>query len=105
MGRQDQKSLEPKPLTYDRYQATIRNILVGNIHHPFRMRVAEIAVMRRPEVDLVLVQRVLDFIREDTRRETRDQFDDLGLVRCLQDIIVDERVLAQERQFVFHVLE
>jgi hypothetical protein len=71
-------------------------VLVLDINHPLRMRVAKVALMRGPGVDLVLIQGVLDLIREDTRRKARDDLCRATLVRGFEDVVVDEEIVAQE---------
>lgn len=56
-------------------------------------------------MDLRLVERVLDLVREDARRQARDELLHLGLVRALEHVVVDEQVVAQERELQAHVLE
>ena len=52
--------------------------------------------MRRSEVDLALIERVLDLVGEDAGGETRDELLRLVLVRRVQDVVVDQDVLAEE---------
>ena len=44
------------------------NLPILNIHHPLRVGITKIAIVRQPQVDFGLVQGVCDLIREDTRR-------------------------------------
>lgn len=50
----------------------INTQLVRNIYHPLRMRVPKVTFMRQSKMDLGLVERILDFVGEDTCREARD---------------------------------
>ena len=69
---------------------------VLDVDEPLCVRVAEVAFVREPEVDLGLVERVLDFVRVHTGREAGDDLLHLELVRGVEDVIVDEDVVAQE---------
>lgn len=45
------------------------------------MGITEVGAVGRAEMDLGLIKRVLDLVREDAGRETRDELDYLVLVR------------------------
>ena len=62
------------------------------------MRVSEVTLMRETEVDLGLIQWVGDLVGEDTCREARDDLLDASFMRRVQDIVVDEDVVAEERE-------
>ena len=72
------------------------NILVGNIHHALGVCVAKVAVVWQAEVDLSLVERVLDLVGVDTGGEAGDDFLALELMRGMEDVVVDQDVVAQE---------
>lgn len=69
------------------------------------MRVAKVAVVRRAQMNLVFVQRIFDLVGEHASRQAGDELLHMGLVRCLEDVIVDSNVVAQEGQLVLHILE
>ena len=71
-------------------------ILVSNIDHTLGVRIAEVALVRQAEVDLGLIEGVRNLVGEDTRRETRDDLLDAGLVCDVQDVVVDEHVVTEE---------
>ena len=75
-----------------------RCLLVRHVDQPLRVRVAEVALVRQAEVDLVLVEGVLDLVGEDTRGETRDDLLDPSVVCRMKDVIVDEDVVPEERE-------
>lgn len=56
-------------------------------------------------MNLVLRQRVLDLVRENARRQARDELLDLGLVRALEHVVVDQQVVPKEGELEAHVLE
>lgn len=72
-------------------------LLVHDVDQSFPIGVSEITLMGRSEVDLGLVQRVLDFVREHAGRQTRDELLDMRLVGDLEHVVVDEQVLSEER--------
>jgi hypothetical protein len=49
-------------------------------------------------MDFVLVQRVLDLVRENTGGETRNDLLGAALVCTLEDVVVDQEVVSQECQ-------
>lgn len=56
-------------------------------------------------MNLVLRQRVLNLVRENARRQARDELLDLGLVRALEHVVVDQQVVPKEGELEAHVLE
>ena len=72
--------------------------LVRDVDHPLRVRVPKVTVVRQALVDLRLVERVRDLVREHTRREARDELARARRVARVQDVVVDERVVAEERR-------
>ena len=71
-----------------------------HIHKALRVRVAKVARVRGAEVDLGLRERVDVVLRvavgEDARGEARDDLLDVVGVCGVQDVVVDEDVVAQE---------
>lgn len=64
------------------------------------MRIAKVALVRRAEVDLRLVERVLDFVRKDACREAGDDLVGFVRVRRAEDVVVYQRVVAEERELL-----
>ena len=60
------------------------------------MRVPEVTLVRESEVDLSLVERVLDLVGVDTGGEAGDDFLAPELMRGMEDVVVDQDVVAQE---------
>lgn len=60
------------------------------------MRIPKIALMRRARVDLGLVERVGDFVGEDAGGEAGDDLFGFDLVGGVQNVVVDEDVVAEE---------
>lgn len=81
------------------------NSLVLNIDESLAVGVSEVALMGRSQMDLGLVERVVDLVGEDAGRETRDELDDLVLMRGLENVVVDEEVVAKEGRLLSHVSE
>lgn len=67
-----------------------------DIHHSLCMCIAEVTLVGQPEMDLGLVQGVCDLVWEDASRQTRHDF--LGLLEMcgVEDVIVDDEVVAEE---------
>jgi len=74
--------------------------LVLHIYHSLRVGIAEVAFMRRARVDLGLIQWISHFIREHASGEARDELRGVREVGCVQNVIVDQDVIAEERQLV-----
>lgn len=49
-------------------------------------------------MDLGLIEGISDLVRKDTGRKARDDFRDVGFMRSVQDVVVDEYVVAEERK-------
>jgi hypothetical protein len=79
--------------------------VVRDIDETLRMRIPEVALVRRAKVDLVLAQRRFDPVGEHARRETRDDFLHARDVRRVQHVIVDVDIVAQHRQLILHIHE
>lgn len=43
-----------------------------------------------------LIKRICDFIGEDTSGKARDKFGDTCFVRCMENVVVDQRVVTEE---------
>ena len=69
------------------------------------MRIPEVALVRRAEVDLVLAQRRFDTVGEHACRETRDDLAHARDVRRVQHVIVDIDIISEHRQLIFHIHE
>lgn len=65
------------------------------------MRIAKVALVWRPKVDLRLIEWVLDFIWEDAGREARDNFVCLAGIRRSEDVIVYQSVVAEEGELLW----
>lgn len=74
------------------------NILVRDINHSLRMSVSEITLVWQAKVNLALVERVSHFIGEHTCREAGDDFLGLREMSGVQDVVVDEHVVAEESE-------
>lgn len=70
--------------------------LILNINHPLGMGVAKVAFVRQPEVYLGLVQGVCNLVWENTRRQARHDLLGLLEVSSVQDVIIDDEVVAEE---------
>ena len=73
-----------------------RDAPVLDVDEALRVRVAEVGLVREAEVELGLVERVLDLVGVDARREAGDDLFALELVRCVQHVVVDQDVVAEE---------
>lgn len=73
-----------------------RSLLVCNVDHPLRVGIAEVTRMRKTKMNLVLVERVFDFVWVDTCRQTRDNLLGTLDVCSVQDVVVDLHVVAEE---------
>jgi len=67
---------------------------IGDIDEPLGVGVAQVAVVRRAEVDLVLAEGRRDAIWEDAGGEARDDLLYARRVRCVQHVVVDVNVIA-----------
>jgi hypothetical protein len=79
--------------------------VVRDINETLRMRVPEVALVRRAKVNLVLAQRRFNPVGEHTCRETRDDLAYARDVRRMQHVIVDVDIVAQHRQLILHIHE
>jgi hypothetical protein len=50
----------------------LRYVLVMYINHPFSMSITKVTLVRGAVVDIEFGQRVLNLVREDTSRQTRN---------------------------------
>lgn len=75
----------------------ICHVPVSNVDHPFSIGVSEVALVRWPEMNLGLVERIRDALWENTRRQTRDHFGDSELVCIMEYVVINEHVVSQER--------
>ena len=80
-------------------------LLVCNVHQPLRVSIPKVALMWRAQMNLSLVQRILNLVREDACRQARNNLLDSGLMRDLENVVVNQTVITQESEFVLHVLE
>jgi hypothetical protein len=62
------------------------------------MGISEVALMWKAEMNLVLVKRIDDFVREYTCRKTRYNFLRLCEIGGVKHVVVDERIISQECQ-------
>ena len=76
----------------------MEHALVLHVDQPLRVCVPKVTLVRETEVDLGLIQWVGDLVGEDTCREARDDLLDASFMRRVQDIVVDEDVVAEERE-------
>lgn len=60
------------------------------------MRISEVTGMRWTKVNLLLCEWVFDFVREDTRRKTRYDFLCPFDVSSVENIVIDQHVIAEE---------
>ena len=65
------------------------------------MRIAKVALVWRPKVDLRFIEWVLNFIWEDAGREARDDFVRLAGIRRSEDVIVYQSVVAKEGELLW----
>lgn len=72
--------------------------LVLHVDQPLRVGIPEVALVREAEVDLGLIERVGDFVREDACREAGYDLLDPGFVCRVEDVVVDDDVIAEERE-------
>ena len=77
--------------------------VVRDIDEPLRMRIPEVALVWRAEVDLILAQRRFDTVGEHARRETRDDLAHARDVRRMQHIVVDVDIISEHRQLILHI--
>ena len=73
---------------------------VCNIDHPLCVRIAKVTLVWQAKVDLGLVERVGDLIREDTGGQARDSFFDAGGVGGVKDIIIDKGIVTVEGELL-----
>lgn len=73
-------------------------LLVLHINHTLRVGIAKVTLVRRADVNLGLIKGVLHLVGEHACRETRHHLLHVVLVGCMQNVIVDEDVVSQERQ-------
>lgn len=71
-----------------------------HIHHALRVRIPEVALVRKSEVDLGLVERVGHLVWEHTRRQTRYDLLHVVKIRGVEHVVVDEGVIAQEGELM-----
>lgn len=70
--------------------------VVLDVDHALRMRVPEVALVRRADVDFALVKRVRDLVRENAGGEARDDLCDVRFFGCVQHVVIDEDVVPEE---------
>jgi len=68
------------------------------------VRISEVTLMRRTEVDLCLIEWVLDFIREDAGREARDDFVCLAGIGRSKDVVIYSSVVTEERELLLKTI-
>lgn len=71
--------------------------LVLYVDQPLRVCIPEVTLVWEAEVDLRLVERICDFVGEDTRGEAGDDLLDPSFVCRMKDIVVDQDVVPEER--------
>jgi hypothetical protein len=64
------------------------------------MGIAKVAFMGWAIVDLGLVEWVGNLVGENTGREAGDHFGNIGLVRSMQNVVVNECVVPKERELI-----
>lgn len=74
--------------------------MILHIHHPLRVCITKVTLVRRPGVDLIFVQGVLDLVGEDASRKTGDELRCVVGVGGVQDVVVDEDVVSEEGELV-----
>jgi hypothetical protein len=62
------------------------------------MGITEVALMWKAEMNLVLVKRIDDFVREYACRKTRNNFLRLCEIGGVKHVVVDERIVPQKCQ-------
>ena len=81
---------------FDRVAGCPPHLPILDIHHPLCMCITEVTLVRQPEVDLGLVQRVCDLVWEDACRQARHDFLGILGVCSVEDVVVDDEVVAEE---------
>lgn len=79
--------------------------LVGDIDHALCVRISKVGLVRWPDMDLILIKGVFDLVWEYTGRQARDELDNLGFVRGVEDVVVHKRIVSQEGELILHIFE
>ena len=76
-----------------------------DINHALGIGITKVGIMWWSIVDHGFIDRIAGFVGEDTGGETRQQLLDLEIVRALDDIVVDEHIVAKHICLELHVLK
>ena len=75
-----------------------RSLLILDVHHPLCVSIAKVTFMRGAIMDLGLIEGISDLVRKHTGRKARDDFGHISFMRSVQDVVVNEYVVAEERK-------
>jgi hypothetical protein len=64
------------------------------------MSISKVTLVRQSQMYLAFVERVCDLVGENACREAGYEFLDAGDVRCPEDVVVDEGVIAVEGELI-----
>ena len=62
------------------------------------MGISKVALMGRSTVNLGLVERGNNLVGEDACRKARNHFGNFGFIRSMQNVVIDEYVVPEERE-------
>jgi len=78
---------------------------VHDIDHALGVRVTVVGVVRRTLMNHGLVNGVRGLVRENAGRQARNDLLDTKLLGVVQDVVVDEQVVAEVVEISSHVAE
>lgn len=83
--------------------ASLVNSPVGNINHPLRIRIPKVTLMRRSQMDHAFIDRIARLVRENARRQARNNLFAFVILGALQNVVGHQHVVTVKIRFVAHV--